>query len=269
MINIAINGICGRMGSTIAALVAEDSTLKIVSALEREKHPYIGKDLGSIIGQKQKGVIISHELNGSPDVLIDFTSPDSTLARLKTCTEKGIAMVIGTTGITEKQMEQFNKASEKIACLVSPNMSIGVNLLFHLVETVSKILGDKSDIEIVEAHHRFKKDSPSGTALKIAEKICNVTGHKMEDVTIYGRKGITGERTQEQICIHSIRSGDIVGEHTVIFGSMGERIELVHKAQTRDSFAMGAIRSTKFVAEKSPGLYAMEDVLNDIYSKIQ
>ncbi len=265
MINIAINGVCGRMGSGIAALVAEDKDLKLVAALESEKHPYIGKDLGSIIGQNQDGVIISNELKGSPDVLIDFTSPDSTLVRLKTCIENRIAMVIGTTGLDDKQMEQVDEASGKIACLVSPNMSIGVNLLFSLVEMASKVLGEKSDIEIVEAHHRFKKDAPSGTALKIAEKICNVTGQKIDDVAIYGRKGITGERPQEQICIHSIRSGDIVGEHTVIFGNIGERLELVHKAQTRDSFVMGAIRAAKFLAGKSPGLYRMEDVLSDLF----
>lgn len=265
MISIAINGVCGRMGSSIAALVAEDKNLKLVAALEREEHPYIGKDLGSIIGQNQNGIIISNELKNSPDVLIDFSSPDSTLARLKTCTENRIAVVIGTTGLDDKQMEQVNKASGGIACLVSPNMSIGVNLLFSLVEIVSKVLGEKSDIEIVEAHHRFKKDAPSGTALKIAEKICNVTGQKMDDVIIYGRKGITGERPQGQICIHSIRSGDIVGEHTVIFGNIGERLELVHKAQTRDSFAMGAIRAAKFLAGKSPGLYKMEDVLRELY----
>ncbi len=265
MINIAINGVCGRMGSGIAALVAEDKDLKLVAALESEKHPYIGKDLGSIIGQNQDGVIISNELKGSPDVLIDFTSPDSTLARLKICIENKIAMVIGTTGLDDKQMEQVDEASGKIACLVSPNMSIGVNLLFSLVEMASKVLGEKSDIEIVEAHHRFKKDAPSGTALKIAEKICNVTGQKMDDVAIYGRKGITGERPQGQICIHSIRSGDIVGEHTVIFGNIGERLELVHKAQTRDSFVMGAIRAAKFLAGKPPGLYRMEDVLSELF----
>ncbi len=265
MINIAINGVCGRMGSGIAALVAEDKDLKLVAALESEKHPYIGKDLGSIIGQNQDGVIISNELKGSPDVLIDFTSPDSTLTRLKTCTENRIAMVIGTTGLDDKQMEQVDEASGKIACLVSPNMSIGVNLLFSLVEMASKVLGGKSDIEIIEAHHRFKKDAPSGTALKIAEKICNVTGQKIDDVAIYGRKGITGERPQEQICIHSIRSGDIVGEHTVIFGNIGERLELVHKAQTRDSFVMGAIRAAKFLAGKSPRLYRMEDVLSELF----
>ena len=265
MINIAINGVCGRMGSSIAELVAEDKNLKLVAALESEKHPHFEKDLGSIIGKNYNGIIISKELNNSPDVLIDFSSPDSTLDRLKTCTEKGISMVIGTTGLNEKQMEQVNKASEKIACLVSPNMSIGVNLLFSLVERVSKILGEEFDIEIVEAHHRFKKDAPSGTALRIAKKICDVTGRKMNDVIIYGRKGIIGERPQGQICIHSIRSGGIVGEHTVIFCNTGERLEIAHKAQTRHSFAMGAIRSAKFVSGKPPGLYKMEDVLREVY----
>ena len=264
MINIAINGICGRMGLKIAELVAEDESLKLVTALEMEGHQHIGKDLSVIINQRHSGVIISHELNGSPDVLIDFTSPDSTLDRLKACTDNGIAMVIGTTGLNNEQMKQINESSLKIPCLLSPNMSIGVNLLFNLVETVSKILGEESDIEIIESHHRLKKDAPSGTALKIAEKICSATNRKMDDVVIYGRKGLTGKRPQNQICIHSIRSGDIVGEHTVTFCSGGERLELVHKAQTRDSFALGAIRAAKFLSGKPPGLYNMEDALRDM-----
>jgi len=264
MINIGINGVCGRMGLRIAELVAEDESLKLVTALEVEGHPHIGKDLSSILSQRHKGVVVSHELNSSPDVLIDFTSPDSTLARLKVCSDNGTAMVIGTTGMNSEQIEQVNKASQKIPCLLSPNMSIGVNLLFNLVETVSKILGDESDIEIIESHHRFKKDAPSGTALKIAEKICSVTNRKMDEVVIYGRKGLTGERPKDQICIHSIRSGDIIGEHTITFCSGGERLELVHKAQSRDAFAIGAIRAAKFLSGRPPGLYKMEDVLKDM-----
>lgn len=263
MINIAINGICGRMGLRIAELVAVDESLKLVAALEMEGHPHIGKDLSSVIGQFHNGVIISQELNGSPDVLIDFTSPDSTLSRLKVCADNGIAMVIGTTGLNNEQIEHVKKASQKIPCLLSPNMSIGVNLLFKLVETVSKILGEGSDIEIIESHHRFKKDAPSGTALKIAEKICSATNREMDDVVIYGRKGLIGERPRNQICIHSIRAGDIVGEHTVTFCNGGERLELVHKAQTRDSFALGAIHAAKFLSGKPPGLYNMEDALRD------
>ncbi|MDR4506190.1 MAG: 4-hydroxy-tetrahydrodipicolinate reductase [Candidatus Scalindua sp.] len=265
MIKIAINGVCGRMGTRIAELVTKDKELELVAALEDEKHENIGQDLGHIINKALCGTIISHELQGKPDVLIDFSSPDSTVERLKTCTELGIAMVIGTTGLDVKQMESIVKASERIACLYSPNMSIGVNLLFSLVETVSKIIGKDSDIEIVEAHHRFKKDAPSGTALKIAEKICSATNQKMDDVTIYGRKGITGERPQNQLCIHSIRSGDIVGEHTVMFGNAGERLEITHKAQTRDSFAIGAIRAASILARKPPGHYRMEEVLKELY----
>lgn len=265
MIKIAINGVCGRMGTRIAELVAKDNDLELVAALEDEKHENIGKDLGQIIHKELCGTIISRELQGKPDVLIDFSSPVSTVGRLKTCTEQGIAMVIGTTGLDRKQMESVAKASERIACLYSPNMSIGVNLLFSLVETVSKIIGKDSDIEIVEAHHRFKKDAPSGTALKIAEKICSATKQNMDDITIYGRQGITGERPQNQLCIHSIRSGDIVGEHTVMFGNAGERLELTHKAQTRDSFAIGAIRAASVLARKPPGRYRMEDILQEWY----
>ncbi len=264
MIKIAINGVCGRMGTRIAELVAKERELDLVAALEDENHEKIGRDLGQVINQELSGTIISHELQVKPDVLIDFSSPDSTVERLKSCTEQGIAIVIGTTGLDVKQKESIEKASGKIACLFSPNMSIGVNLLFSLVETVSKIVGKDSDIEIVEAHHRFKKDAPSGTALKIAEKICCATNQNMDDITIYGRKGITGERPPQQLCIHSIRSGDIVGEHTVIFGNAGERLELVHKAQTRDSFAIGAIRAASFLSQKPPGQYRMEDVLKEL-----
>ncbi len=252
------------MGLRIAELIIEDKDIKLNAALELEGHPSLGKNLGSFTAEGHNDITITHELKSTPNVLIDFTSPDSTLDRLKTCTEKNIAMVIGTTGLNKDQMEQVNKASGKIACLISPNMSIGVNLLFRLVETVSKILGENSDIEIIEAHHRFKKDAPSGTALKIAEKICNATNQNMDEITIYGRKGIIGERPQKQICIHSVRSGDIVGEHTIVFGNMGERLEITHKAQTRDSFALGAIRAAKFVADKPPGLYSMDDVLKEI-----
>ncbi|MCP5006782.1 MAG: 4-hydroxy-tetrahydrodipicolinate reductase [Planctomycetes bacterium] len=264
MIKIAVNGVCGRMGSRIAELIARDKDLELVAALEGEQHENIGKDLGQVINHDLGGTTISHELIGTPDVLIDFSSPDSTVERLKTCTEKGIAIVIGTTGLSVAQKECVEKASEQIACLFSPNMSIGVNLLFSLVETVAKIIGKNSDIEIVESHHRFKKDAPSGTALKIAEKICSATNQNMDDVTIYGRKGITGERPEKQLCIHSIRSGGIIGEHTVIFGNAGEQLELVHKAQSRDSFAIGAIRAASVLAGKPPGQYRMEDILKEL-----
>jgi 4-hydroxy-tetrahydrodipicolinate reductase len=265
MINIAINGVCGRMGLRIATLVAEDKDLELVAALEVKGHQHIGKDLSAIISRGHNDVIISEELDGSADVLIDFTSPDSTMDRLQACVDKGVAMVTGTTGLDSEQMEQIKKASQTIPCLFSPNMSVGVNLLFNLVESVSKILGDEADIEIIESHHRYKKDAPSGTALKLAETICSATNRKMDDVVIYGREGFTGERPQDQICIHSIRSGDIVGEHTITFCNAGERLELVHKAQTRDSFALGSIRAAKFLAGKPPGFYNMKDALKDMF----
>lgn len=251
------------MGTSIARLALEDNDLKLAAALEVENHPNSGKDAGPLIGQNNNGIIISHKLDNNPDVLIDFTTPDSTMAILKTCAEKGIAMVIGTTGFDEEQMKQVREASEKTAVLISPNMSVGVNLLFNIVEKVAKMLGGKTDFEIIEAHHRYKKDAPSGTALKLAETICDATNLKKEDI-IYGRKGIIGERKQNQICIHSVRSGDIVGEHTVIFGDIGEQLEIVHKARSRDSFAMGALRAAKFLYNKPPGLYKMQDVLGGL-----
>ncbi|GAX60211.1 dihydrodipicolinate reductase [Candidatus Scalindua japonica] len=261
MINVAINGVCGRMGLRIATLVAEDKDLQLVAALERKGHQCIGKNLSTIISRGHNDITISEELSGSPEVLIDFTSPDSTMNRLKACVDRGVAIVTGTTGLDKKQMGQLKDASQTIPCLFSPNMSVGVNLLFNLAEYVSKILGNETDIEIIESHHRYKKDAPSGTALRLAENICSATDRKMDEVVIYGRKGITDERPQDQICIHSIRSGDIVGEHTVTFCNAGERLELVHKAQTRDSFALGSLRAAKFLAGKPPGYYNMKDAL--------
>jgi len=253
------------MGLRIAELVTEDKNLILVSALEIEGHQHIGKSLSSLISLEDNDTIVSPVLNSSPDVLIDFTSPDSTMDRLKTCMDNGVALVTGTTGLSSEQMEKINEASRKIPCLFSPNMSIGVNLLFNLVETVSKILGNESDIEIIESHHRHKKDAPSGTALRLAEKVCSATDRKMDDVVIYGRQGFSGERPRNQVCIHSIRAGEIVGEHTVIFCNGGERLELIHKAQTRDSFALGSIRAAKFLAGKPPGLYKMEDALSEMF----
>jgi 4-hydroxy-tetrahydrodipicolinate reductase len=264
MINVAINGVCGRMGLRIATLVAEDKDLKLVAALEMKGHEHIGKNLSTMISRGHNNVIISDELNDAADVLIDFTSPDSTIDRLNTCIDKEIAIVTGTTGLDSEQMEQIKKASQIVPCLFSPNMSVGVNLLFNLVESVSNILGEEADIEIIESHHRYKKDAPSGTALKLAETVCAATNREMDDVVIYGRKGFSGERPQNQICVHSIRSGDIVGEHTVTFCNAGERLELVHKAQTRDSFALGSIRAAKFLAGKPPGFYSMKDALKNM-----
>lgn len=261
MFNVAVNGACGRMGARIAALVFDDPELKLVAALERAGHPLLGKDVGTVAGCGETEVKITVALNTDTDVLIDFSSPDASVALAELCAKRNTAIVVGTTGLNPQQMEKIKLASQKIPCLVSPNMSVGVNAMFDLVAKMAKILGNDFDIEIFETHHRFKKDAPSGTALRIAEKICAATGRKMDKDVIYGRQGITGERPMNQIGMHAIRSGDVIGEHTVVFGSLGERLELTHKAHTRDTFVRGAIRAAKFIAHKKPGMYSMTDVL--------
>lgn len=236
MIEIAINGACGRMGSRIAALVFEDSELKLVAALERPGHQSLGKDVGLVAGCGDTGIIITTAFNAHADVLIDFSSPESAIAIGEICAKKNVAVVVGATGLNPQQHEKMQHFSRLIPCLVSPNMSVGVNVLFNLVAQVAKMVGKEFDIEIIETHHRFKKDSPSGTALRLAEKVCEAMGRKMDEDVVYGRSGITGERPLNEIGIHAVRSGDVIGDHTVIFGSLGERIEITHRAHTRDTF---------------------------------
>lgn len=261
MIEIAINGACGRMGSRIAALVFEDSELKLVAALERPGHQSLGKDVGLVAGCGDTGIIITTAFNAHADVLIDFSSPESAIAIGEICAKKNVAVVVGATGLNPQQHEKMQHFSRLIPCLVSPNMSVGVNVLFNLVAQVAKMVGKEFDIEIIETHHRFKKDSPSGTALRLAEKVCEAMGRKMDEDVVYGRSGITGERPLNEIGIHAVRSGDVIGDHMVIFGSLGERIEITHRAHTRDTFVRGAIRAAKFIAKKPPGMYSMSDVL--------
>lgn len=261
MIRIAVNGACGRMGARIAALVLEDPELKLVAALERIAHPSLGKDIGSIAGCGETGIKITTDLDTDAHVLIDFSSPESTIATAEICAKKNTAFVAGTTGLNTQHYEKIYRVSQQIPCLVSPNMSVGVNVMFDLVAKAAKMLGKDFDIEIVETHHRFKKDSPSGTALRLAEKICEATKREMDKDVIYGRHGITNERPINQIGMHAIRSGDVIGDHTVVFGNLGERIEITHKAHTRDTFVRGAIRAAKFIAQKPPGMYSMSNVL--------
>jgi 4-hydroxy-tetrahydrodipicolinate reductase len=261
MIKIAIHGVCGRMGSRIASLILTDQELKLVAALERPEHPSIGKDIGITTGCGETGIKITPALDTNAHVLIDFSSPESTVAIAEICTKKNIALIVGTTGLNTQQYEKIQQASQSIPCLISPNMSIGVNILFDLVAKTAKMLGKDFDIEIVETHHRLKKDAPSGTALRLAERICEATDRKIDKDVIYGRHGMPGERPVDQIGVHAIRSGDVIGDHTVVFGGLGECIEITHKAHTRDTFVRGAIRAAKFLAHKPPGIYSMSDVL--------
>lgn len=261
MIKVAVNGACGRMGARIAALVLEDPNLELVAALERPGHPLLGKDVGSVAGCGETNVKVASNFNMAVDVLIDFSSPESSVLIAGICAKKKTALVVGTTGLNSQQCEMIRNTSQQIPCLISPNMSVGVNVMFGLVSQMAKMLGHEFDIEILETHHRFKKDSPSGTALRIAESICEATDRKMDKDVVYGRQGITGERPLNQIGIHAIRSGDVIGDHTVVFGGLGERIEITHKAHTRDTFVRGAIRAAKFIVRQPPGMYRMSDVL--------
>jgi len=214
-----------------------------------------------IHGKGELGVQVTDRLTPPADVLIDFSAPESTVQRVCECAEHGIALVVGTTGLTAEQQEELEAAAQRVPCMTAPNMSIGANLLFDLAAQVAKALGDEYDAEVVEIHHRFKKDSPSGTAMRIVSRIAEATGRSVDESAVYGREGQVGERTKSEIGVHAVRAGDVVGDHMVIFGTLGERIELVHRAHTRDAFAQGALRAAKFVAGRPAGMYSMRDVL--------
>jgi len=264
MIKIAVAGAAGRMGSRITALSKEYPDLKLIGAFERKGHPAIGRDIGTIVSIDETGIKLSdnlEEIIDNADVIVDFTTPSSTKENLKLASQKGKAMVIGTTGLSKEDMKEIEVPTKKISCVIASNMSTGVNLLLKVLQDVARVLGDEYDIEIIEAHHRLKKDAPSGTALKMAQVIADAVNRNIEEVAVYARKGIIGERSKKEIGIQTVRAGDIVGEHTVLFGGLGERIEITHKASSRDTFARGALRAALWIAGKPAGLYDMQDVL--------
>jgi 4-hydroxy-tetrahydrodipicolinate reductase len=264
MLKIAVAGARGRMGGRIAALSREYEGIKLVGAFEQKGHPEVGKDMGTLMGVGSLGVPLYESIEKAlenADMLIEFTSPAATLEHMEVCAAKGKSMVIGTTGLNKAQVEEVGRLAAKIPCVMASNMSLGVNLLFKVLADVARVLGDDYDVEITEAHHRFKKDAPSGTAIKIAEAIARGLDRNLDEVAVYSRKGIIGERTKKEIGIQAIRAGDIVGEHTVLFGGLGERIEITHRASSRDTFARGALRAALWLQDKKPGLYDMQDVL--------
>ena len=260
MINVIVNGACGKMGKRIIALLSMQKDLHLCGAVEMSSHPDIGKDVWAVTGVKVTSSI--KDIIKDADVVVDFSSEDGALDSARVCAKYKKALIVGTTGLSVKALSEIESISRIVPCLVSSNMSVGVNLLCKLVEQASSILGDEYDVEIIEAHHRFKKDAPSGTAKTLAEIISKVRGKQLEDMAVYGRRGLVGERKQNEIGIHAVRAGDIVGEHTVIFGGTGERIELKHIATTRDTFAQGVIKAIKFISTRRAGLYDMSDVLN-------
>lgn len=260
MIDIAITGAAGRMGQRLVALARQDQAFRIVAAIERPDHPALARDIGEVAGIGSLGLPITHDLKPTPAVFIDFTTPASTRHWLKTCRDRGIAMLIGTTGLQPPDHASIDQAAADIPILQSPTMALGVAVLFKIAAEVARILGDDYDIEIVEAHHRFKKDAPSGTALGLADSILKATG-KTRDALDYGHHGDDALRQRGKIGMHALRMGDEVGKHTANFASIGERLELTHTATTRDTFVYGALRAAKWLAGQKPGRYTLSNVL--------
>jgi len=260
MTSIAITGAAGRMGQRLIALAKQDGVFQVVGAVERPDHPMQGRDAGEAAGAGNMGLPLTFDLRATPQVLIDFTSPDSTRHWLKSCRDRGIAMVVGTTGLQPQDHAAIERAAEDIAVLQSPNMSLGVNVLFKIAGEVAKMLGDDYDKEIVEGHHRFKKDAPSGTAAGLAKSILKAMG-KSRDSLVYDRHGDDVVRKRGDIGMHSLRIGDEVGRHTAYFAALGERLELTHVATNRDTFAHGALRAAKWLASQKPGRYSVSDLL--------
>lgn len=262
--NVAIIGAAGRMGGRLIHAVLEAEGLELTGAVERPGHPQLGLDAGLIAGAGALGVKISDDLAATmagADVLIDFTFPDVTLQNLAICAAQGKMLVSGSTGFTPEQRAAAEKFAEKIPVVLAPNMSVGVNACFKLLKEAAKILGEDFDVEIVELHHNKKKDSPSGTAVRMGEVVAAELGRDYNQVANFHREGFCGERSHQEIGMQTVRGGDIVGEHTVYFIGMGERIEISHRAMSRDMFARGATRACKWLAGRAPGIYDMQDVL--------
>jgi 4-hydroxy-tetrahydrodipicolinate reductase len=263
-LNLIVCGAGGRMGGAVLRAVAQSRDVKLAAAIDRPGSDRIGKDAGEVAGAGHLGIAISEqaECHLSPrSVVIDFTNPEASLSLLRAASRKRAPVVVATTGFDKKQLAEIDKLSTQTAILRSANTSLGVNVLAALLGQAAKMLGDQYDVEIVEAHHRFKKDAPSGTALALGRAVADALDRDLDKVGVNGRRGLTGERSRQEIALLSIRAGDIVGEHTVIFGGIGERLEFVHRAHSRDTFAHGALRAARWLAGKRPGLYGMQDVL--------
>ena len=261
---VAVAGAGGRMGRTLIEAVTAHPNLQLSVATEALGSSLLGADAGEVAGVGRLGVVIQESLTpqlDAFDVLIDFTRPESSLHHLEVCCAAGKSVVMGTTGFDAAQKQQIAQAGESIALVFAPNMSVGVNLCLQLLATAAKVLGDEVDIEVIEAHHRHKVDAPSGTALAMGEVIAEALGRDLQECAVYGRQGITGERSRQTIGFETIRAGDIVGDHTVLFAADGERIEITHKASSRMTFARGAVRAAAWLAGQSVGVYDMQDVL--------
>jgi len=262
--NIIIGGAAGRMGMRIVALLGEAPGLRLAAALEAATHPSLGRDAGELAGAGRLGIPITGDPKAAivqDRMLVEFSVPEASLEHLRLVAAAGARAVIGTTGFSPAQREEIAALARRAAILVAPNMSVAVTLAFKVLALMATALGDSYDVEITETHHRFKKDAPSGTAVRMAEVIAEALGRDLSQVGVYGRHGLPGERTDKEIGVMSLRSGDVVGEHTVSFGTLGERLELTHRAHSRDTFARGALRAARWMVGRPPGLYSMHDVL--------
>jgi 4-hydroxy-tetrahydrodipicolinate reductase len=258
---LIVCGGAGRMGKRIISLTVEAGEFDVIAAIESQDHPDIGKDAGIVAGSGPIDVKLDSVYPAAADVVMDFSQPAAADKTIDYCSESGAALVLGTTGLSDDQREKIKAASKKTPVIYATNMSVGMNVLFSLVGKVASMLGDEYDIEIIEQHHRFKRDAPSGSALTLAENICSATGREFPGSLIHGRSGKDALREKGTVGMHSIRAGDITGVHSVIFGTLGEKLSLNHTAHSRDTFALGALRAAKWLIGKKPALYSMADVL--------
>ena len=264
MVRAIVAGAAGRMGARIIHGICRSKGVTLAAAFERPDHPCAGQDVGQTVGLGNLGIKIAssfEEVSGSGEVLIDFTTPEATLKNTRAAFSMGLSMVIGTTGISGDLLKEIIEVSKGIRCVMSPNMSVGMNVMFRIAADMARYLGQDYDLEILEVHHRLKKDAPSGTAMKLGQILASATGRDLEEVAVYERKGMIGQRTDKEIGIQTWRAGDITGEHTVLFGGIGERLELIHRAHNRDNFARGAVKAAEWIVKQPVGLYDMQDVL--------
>tara|TARA_Y100000588_G_scaffold297999_1_gene318851 strand:- start:626 stop:1471 length:846 start_codon:yes stop_codon:yes gene_type:complete len=269
VVRIAIAGAAGRMGRNLVKAAHHNSEASVGAGSERPESSLVGVDVGELCGEGRFDVALVDDLSKAIeefDVIVDFTAPVSTLANIELCKRHGKKLIIGTTGFSEEEKQVIDAASKEMPIVMAPNYSVGVNLVFKLLEKAAKVMGDYCDVEIVEAHHRHKVDAPSGTAIGMGEAIAGAMGNELNDVAVWSREGITGERTKDEIGFATIRAGDIIGEHTAMFADIGERVEITHKATDRMTFANGAIKAAVWLNDKPAGFYTMTDVLglNDL-----
>ncbi len=264
MIRVAVVGAGGRMGKTLIQALSQAEGMVLSAATERPDSSLLGSDAGELTGVGRLGVALVGDLAGvleAFDVLIDFTRPAASLEHLEVCRAAGKRLVLGTTGFDEAGKAAIAEAARDMAIVFAPNMSVGVNLCFRLLDLAARVMGEDADIEIIEAHHRHKVDAPSGTALRMGEVVAAALGRELSEVAVYGRQGLTGERNRSSIGFETIRAGDVVGEHSVWFATEGERVEIVHKASSRMTFARGAVRAARWLQDRERGLFDMQDVL--------